>query len=80
MHFIRSVGYSAICCLVQVAQRYKEDKYFSCTFPFFEKATNLFNASGHCACSPTPTKIYIDILLPAGKKTWPKISEAYFTK
>jgi len=34
---------------------------------FLEKATNLFNATGHHACSPTPTKISIDILLPAAK-------------
>jgi len=67
MHFIRSVGYSAIWYLVQVASRYKNDKYLSCTFPFFEKATNLFNATGHYACSPTPTKISTDILLPASK-------------
>jgi len=66
MHFIRSVGYSAIWCLVQVA-RFKDDKYISCTFAFFEKATNLFNATGHHTCSPTPTKISIDILLPAAK-------------
>jgi len=42
-------------------------RYFSCTFPFFEKATNRFNATGHYACSPTPTKISTDILLPAAK-------------
>ena len=30
------------------------------------KATNLFNATGHHACSPTPNKISIDILLPGG--------------
>jgi len=67
MHVIRSVGYSAIWYLVQVALRYKDNKYFSCTFPFFEKAKNLFNASGHHAYSPIPTKISIDILLPATK-------------
>jgi len=67
MLFVRSVGYSAIWCLVQTASCYKDDKYFPCTFPFFEKATNLFNATGHHACSPTPTKISIDILLPAPK-------------
>jgi len=27
-------------------------RYFSCTFPFFEKATILFNANRHYACSP----------------------------
>ena len=53
MHFIRSVGYGAVWCLVQLAQRYKGDKYF---FPFFENATNLFNAAGHHACSPTLLK------------------------
>jgi len=60
--------------------RYKDDKYFSCTFPFFEKATNDFNVTEHHACNLTPTKISIDILLPAAKKVWPKISVAYFTK
>ena len=64
---ILCVGYSAIWCLVQVAQCYKDDKYFSCTFPLFEKATNLFNAIGHHASSLTPAKISIDILLPAAK-------------
>ena len=42
-------------------------KYFPYAFPFFEKAPNLFNATGHHACSPIPTKISIDILLPAAK-------------
>ena len=37
---------------------------FSCTFPLFVKITNLFNATAHHACSPTPTKISTDILLP----------------
>jgi len=36
-------------------------------FRFFEKATNLFNATGHHACSPTTAKISIDILLPTAK-------------
>jgi len=67
MHIIRSVGYSAIWFLVQVALRYKDNKYFSCIFPFFEKATNLFNVSEHHAYSPTLTKIFTDILLPAAK-------------
>jgi len=73
MHFT-SVGYSAIWCLVQAAQRYKDDKYFSCTFPFIDKATNLFNAIGHHACSPTPTKISIDIHLPAAKSFGQKLA------
>jgi len=54
-------------------------RYFSCTFPFFEKATNLFNAAGHHACSSTPTKIYTDILLPAPKTFGLKIVVACFT-
>jgi len=29
--------------------------------------------SGHYACSPNPTQISIDILLPVAKKVWPKI-------
>jgi len=45
---------------------YKWGKYFSCTFPLLRKATNLFSAAAHHACSPTPTKISIDILLPGG--------------
>jgi len=41
-----------------------------------EKATNLFNAAGHYACSPTPTKISSEILLPVAntfrlKLAWP---------
>jgi len=55
------------------------NKNVSCTFPFFEKATKLFNATGHHACSLTPTKSFIDILLQAAK-VWAKISVANFTK
>jgi len=55
-------------------------KIFVAHFRFFEKATNLFIATGHHACSPSPIKISIDILLPAAKKGWLKISVAYFTK
>ena len=66
-HFIESLGYSSISCLVQVASRYKGYKYLSCTFSFSEKATNLFNATGHHACSHTHNKIFIDILLPGAK-------------
>jgi len=40
---------------------------FLAHFLFFEKAPNLFNATGHHAYTPTPTKISIDILLPAEK-------------
>jgi len=43
---------------------FKDETYFSCTFPLFVKTTNLFNATGHHDCSPTPAKIFIDILLP----------------
>ena len=39
---------------------------FLAHFRFFEKAPNL-NATGHHACTPTPAKISIDILLPAAK-------------
>jgi len=39
---------------------------FSCTFLLFVKATNLFKATAHHACSPTPSTISIDILLPGG--------------
>ena len=40
---------------------------FLAHFRFFKKATNLFNSTGHHVCSPTPTKISIDIFLPAAK-------------
>jgi len=40
---------------------------FLAHFLFFEKAPNLFNATGHHACTPIPTEISIDILLPAAK-------------
>jgi len=45
----------------------KDDKHFSCTFPVFEKAPNIFNATGHHVCTATPAKISTDILLPAAK-------------
>jgi len=53
----------------------KRRQIFSCTFPFFEQATNLFNATGHHACSATSTKISIDILLPATKTFGLKLSQ-----
>jgi len=40
---------------------------FLAHFLFFEKAPKLFNATGHHACTATPAKISIDILLPAAK-------------
>ena len=40
---------------------------FLAHFRFFEKAPNLFNATGHHACTPIPTEISIDILLPTAK-------------
>ena len=45
------------------------------TFPYFEKVTNLFNATGHHACSTTPTKIPIDILIPAAKAFGLKLAQ-----
>ena len=51
------------------------DAFFSCTFPFFEKATNLFNTTGHLACSPNSTKISIDILLPAANTFGLKLAQ-----
>jgi len=45
MHFIRSFGYSSIWCLVQVAQRYKHDKYFSCIFAYAMHAALLLPKS-----------------------------------
>jgi len=44
------------------------------TFPYFEKVTNLFNATGHHACSPTTTKISVYILLPAAKAFGQKLA------
>ena len=41
----------------------------------FEKSTNLFNATEHYACSATPIKISIDILLPAAKTFGLKLAE-----
>ena len=41
----------------------------------FQKATNLFNATEHHACSPTPTKISIDILIPAAKTFGRKLAQ-----
>ena len=40
---------------------------FLAHFRCFAKAPNLFTAAGHHACTPTPAKISIDILLPAEK-------------
>jgi len=45
----------------------KTTNIFLAHFRFFEKAPNHFNATGHHAYTPTPTKISIDILLPAAK-------------
>ena len=68
MHFIRSVGYRAILCLLQVAKSYKDDKHFFLHISVCGKSYKPFlNATGHHACSPTPTKTSIDTLLPAAK-------------
>ena len=53
---------------------------FLAHFRFFEKAPNIFNATGHHACTHTPTEISIDILLSAAKTFGPKISVAYVSK
>ena len=57
----------------------KKINIFLAHFRFLIKATNFFNATGYHPCSPTSTKISIDILLPAEKNIWPKSSVAYFT-
>jgi len=49
-------------------------KTFLAHFRVFGKAANLFNATGHHACSPTPTKISIDILLLASKTSGIKLA------
>jgi len=66
--------YSVIWCLVQVALRYKDDKYFLAHFRFL-KVTKIFNATGHHACSPTPTQISTDILLAAAKAFGLKLAQ-----
>jgi len=48
---------------------------FLAHFRFFLKAPNLFNSTGHHACTPTPTKISIDILLPAAKTFGLKLAQ-----
>jgi len=60
----------------------QNNQYFICTFPLFEKAANRFNATGHHACNPTPTKIPLLSSYQQQKQLaiWPKISVAYFTK
>jgi len=45
----------------------KTTNTFLAHFRVFKKATNLCNATGHHACSHTPIKISIDILLSAAK-------------
>jgi len=68
-------------CSSRLTLHYKDDKYFFLAhFRFLKKLTNLFTATGHHACSPTPTKISIDILLTAAKTFGLKISVAFFTK
>ena len=49
-------------------------------FRFLKKLQIFSMQLGIIACRPTPTKISIDILLPAEKNIWPKVSVAYFTK
>jgi len=41
----------------------------------FLKVTNLFDATGHHACSPTPIQISIDILLAAAKAFGLKLAQ-----
>ena len=48
-------------------------KYFSCTFLFYKKCYKSL-PTGHHACSPTPSQIFIDILLPVAKNVWPKLA------
>jgi len=55
------VGYSAIWCFVQVAT--KTINIFLAHFRFFKKPQIFSMQLGIIACSPTHTKISIDILL-----------------
>ena len=66
MHFI-SVVTARFDVLFKSLNFTKTIKIFLAHFRFLKKATNLFNSTGHHACSPTPIKISIDILLPAAK-------------
>ena len=74
------VWVTARFCFVQVAKCYKDDTYFSGTFPFFEKATNIFNATGHHCMQPHPYQNLHWYCLISRKNIWPKISVTYFTK
>jgi len=47
---------------------------FLAHFRFFEKVTNYFNANGRHACSLTPAKITIYILLPTAKSFGVKLA------
>ena len=79
MHFIWSVGYSAIWCLVQAAG-YKNDKYVSCIFPFFWKSYKAFQCDWASCMQPHPYKNLHWYPLTSSKNIWPKISVAYFAK
>jgi len=74
--YSRTLQFSCISYEVWVAARFdvlfkslvtKSINTFLAYFRFFEKATKLFNATGHHACSLTRTKTSTDILLPAAK-------------
>ena len=69
MHFIRSVGYSAIWYLVQDDNVTKTINISLAHFRFLKKLQTFLMLAGHHACNPTPTptKISTDILLPAAK-------------
>jgi len=53
---------------------------FLAHFRFLKRLQIFLMQLGITACSPTPTKISTDILLPAEKTFGLKVSVAYFTK
>ena len=83
--YSRTLQFSCISYEVLLAARFdvlfkslnvtKTINTFLAHFRVFEKATNLFNATGHHACSPTPTKISIDILLLPAKTFGIKLAQ-----
>jgi len=81
--YSRTLQFSCISYEVWVTARFdvlfkplvtKMINTFLAHFRFFEKATKLFNATGHHVCSLTRTKTSIDILLSAAKKIGLKLA------
>jgi len=77
MHFIRSVGYitTRFDVLFKSLNVTKTINIFLAHFRFLKKQQIFLNAAGHNACSPTTTKITIDILLPVAKTIGQKLAQ-----